>query len=197
MTTTHAPETRALLALFDSIPWSQAAGGRADRLMIRLRSSRTLSEMVADQGWDTNDPDTRWTYGTQIEAAEANPNGYWEQSWPLTQPRRDGWAADWSVEQWAAHESAQFPAGFYPVSRARKELPEGMADEIRDELRSGTLEAVRHAAQRVTAASAALTEAQATRDAAIRSALGAGVPVADLVKATGVTRGRIYQLKGK
>lgn len=134
-------------------------------MMIRLRSSRTMSEMVADHGWDTTDPQVRWHHGTAIEAAERDPDGYWEQDWPLTQPKRDGWQAEWSVERWAAYAAL-----------------------IRDELRSGSIDAVRHAADKVSAAGAALEAAQAHRDAAIRAALAAGERVADVVQVAGVKR---------
>lgn len=197
-----APEVRALLALFDHLPYSQRLDDEADSLIVQLRSSRTHSEMVRDMGWDTADPATRWHHGRAIEAAESDPDGYWQQSWPLTQPRRDGWAADWTVEQWAAHESAQFPAGFYPVGLGQtwvpgyREIPAELADEIRDELRSGTIEAVREAAARVTAAGDALREAQAYRDRAIRAALAAGVSASSISEASGVNRARVYQIKG-
>jgi hypothetical protein len=194
-----APEARALLALIPEIP--RATGPDPERLMITLRSSRTLAELVADQGWDTTDPDTRWQHGAQIDAAEANPHGYWEQAWPLTAPTSAGWAQDWTIEQWAAHAAAQFPAGFYPVAVGRpgtggRTLPEALADEIRDELRSGSLDTVRQAADKVRVAGRALEAAQAHRDRAIRAALAAGVPATDVAEAAGVNRSRVYQLRG-
>lgn len=191
-----APEARALLALIDHIPYSQRVG-EADSMRIRLRSSRTMSEMVADHGWDTTDPQVRWTHGRAIEAAEADPDGYWEQDWPLTRPRPDGWQADWTVERWAEYAAAEFPAGFYPISGNGNALTDAEADAIRDELRSGSLDAVRHAAQKVEAAGAALDDAKAHRNATIRAALAAGTSVADIVEVAGVNRARVYQLRGR
>ena len=188
------PETRALLALVDHIPWSQ--GSESDRMMIRLRSTRTHAEMVAAAGWDTSDPATCWNHGRAIEAAESDPHGFWEQDWPLTQPRRDGWMEGRTVEEWAAHEAGQFPAGFLPVRAAHCDLDPDLLAELTAEMRGGSIEAVRDAAARVEVAAESLAEAKAHRDRAVRAALAAGVGATVVAEATGLNRSRIYQLRG-
>ena len=195
MTATLAPEARALLALVDHIPWSQRPD-EADRMVIRLRSTRTHAEMVAAAGWDTTDAATRWNHGRAIEAAESDPDGLWEQDWTLTQPRREGWMQDKSVEEWAAYEAAQFPAGFLPVRALGRDLDPGLLEQLHAEMRGGSIEAVRAAAARVRAASDVLVEAQAHRDQVVRAALAAGVGATALAEATGLNRSRIYQLRG-
>lgn len=109
---------RVLAHHWAEIPATAAPDGRAESITITIRSTQTLAEMVAEQGWDLTDPDTRWTYGQQIDAYEANPQGHWEQSWRLTAPARTTWTEGWTVEDWARWEGdkiAQVCPGFLPV----------------------------------------------------------------------------------
>ncbi|MBK7822803.1 MAG: hypothetical protein IPJ61_17505 [Tessaracoccus sp.] len=189
---------RALLALFPSLPWSPRA--EADRQTITIESVRTNAELLAEQDWDLTDETVRYQHAEAIEAGERRPGEHWRQHWDVSMPSRKGWAADWSVEDWARYEAKRLPAGYLPVATGvgafRREVPSEVIAGLRAEWLAGDpVEQVRAYAARVDEAVDALHAAQTARDDAIRTALGAGVPVDVVVQASGVKRARVYQIR--
>ena len=191
---------RALLALFPEIPWSPQRDNRADGQTITIESVRTNAELLAEQGWDLTDETIRYQHGEAIAAGEQDPEGHWRQAWRVSMPSRIGWASDWDVTDWARYEAERLPAGFLPVATGmglfRRRVPEGVIAGLRAEWLAGDpLAQVRERAARVEQASDALLAAQAERDDAIRTALGAGVSIDAVIQASGVKRARVYQIR--
>lgn len=191
---------RALLALFPEIPWSPQRDNRADGQTITIESVRTNAELLAEQGWDLTDETIRYQHGEAIAAGEQDPEGHWRQAWRVSMPSRIGWASDWDVTDWARYEAERLPAGFLPVATGmgsfRRRVPEGVIAALRAEWLAGDpLAQVRERAARVEQASDALLAAQAERDDAIRTALGAGVSIDAVIQASGVKRARVYQIR--
>ncbi|NNG20481.1 hypothetical protein HJ590_13080 [Naumannella sp. ID2617S] len=116
--TTYDP-SRILAHHWREVPDPATPDGSPARLTITIRSTRTNAELLAEQGWDLDDPGVRYRHGRAIEAAETDPDGLWEQHWPLTAPSRTtSWGRDMTVEQWAAWEGAKIGRtcpGFLPV----------------------------------------------------------------------------------
>ena len=109
---------QALVELFGgnlpTAPGSDVGRGRA----LWVESLATLGEMLAEQEWDLDDPDVRYRHGTAIQRAEADPDGYWAQSWPVGVPYPGNtWGAGMTVEQWARREGEKLlAAGLIPVA---------------------------------------------------------------------------------